>query len=140
MADEKSEERGFTIIDRRGDPGEESKPTGSEVDHEEASPEPLPRVDFSTFVLSLATSALYHLGLAGDPETGETAAEPNLAVVKQTIDTLQMLEDKTRGNLQAEETRLLEGLLYELRMHFVNASKNADPAEPGAGPADETGS
>jgi len=140
MADEKSEERGFTIVDRRGDPDKDSKPIGSEVDTEEASAEPLPRVDFSTFVLSLATSALYHLGLVGDPETGKAAAEPNLAVVKQTIDTLQMLEDKTRGNLQAEETRLLEGLLYELRMHFVNAGKDAGQAAPGAGPADETGS
>ncbi len=136
MADEKSEDRGFTIVDRRGDPGEESKPAGSEGDHEEASAGPLPRVDFSAFVLSLATSALYHLGLVGDPETGKTAAEPNLTAAKQTIDTLQMLEDKTRGNLQAAEIRLVGDLLYELRMHFVNAGK----ATPGAGPAGETGS
>ena len=60
------------------------------------------------------------------PETfksGERVAEPNLALARQTIDTLAMLETKTQGNLEQEEARLLEGLLYELRMRFVEVGK-----------------
>lgn len=85
-------------------------------------PEELPRIDFSTFILSLSTSALYHLGLVEDPQTGQTA-DPELPLASQTIDTLALLEEKTRGNLEDEERRLLESLLYELRMRFVEASK-----------------
>ncbi len=79
---------------------------------------PLPAIDFSTFILSLSTSALYQLGLAPDPETGETA-EPNRLIARQTIDTLEMLREKTRGNLEPDEAKLVESLLYELRMRFV---------------------
>ncbi len=84
---------------------------------------PLPGVDFASFVLSLGTSALYHLGLVGDPETEKPVAKPDLVLVRQTIDTLAMLETKTRGNLDPEEAKLLDGLLYELRMHYVEISK-----------------
>ena len=69
--------------------------------------------------LSLGTSALYHLGVVGDPETGAKAPAPNLPLAQQTIDIVEMLKVKTQGNLEAEETQLLEGLLYELRMRFV---------------------
>lgn len=113
------DDRGFTVVDKRA---------GSAAD-EPAAPDPeaapgtgsegLPQVDFATFCLSLGTSALYHLGAVGDPRTGQPAAEPNLALARQTIDTLEMLEGKTRGNLDDEEAKLLEGLLYELRMRFV---------------------
>ena len=82
----------------------------------------LPQIDFSTFVLSLSTSALYHLGLVPDPETGKAAA-PNLVLARQTIDTLEVLHVKTRGNLDAQEAHLLESLLYELRLRFVGAPK-----------------
>jgi len=84
--------------------------------------EELPKIDFSTFVLSLSTSAFYHLGLVPDPESGTTAM-PNLALARQTIDTLEVLQEKTRGNLDAQESHLLESLLYELRMRFVDATK-----------------
>lgn len=87
-----------------------------------ASGEPLPAIDFSTFILSLSTSALYHLGLAPDPETGKPSS-PNLVLARQTIDTLEILREKTLGNLDVEESRLLESLLYELHMRFVEASK-----------------
>ena len=83
----------------------------------------LPRVDFSTFVLSLGTSAYYHLGIVAHPETGEKVSPPELALARNTIDTLELLEVKTRGNLDAQERELLESLLYELRMHFVEAGK-----------------
>ncbi len=114
--------RGFTVIDRRAGAGEtQDAPAGTGA---EASPEALPPVDFSTFALSLATSALYHLGVMGDPEQGETAPEPNLPLARQTIDTLEMLQQRTRGNLDDEEVRLLDSLLYELRMRFVEAGKS----------------
>ena len=86
-------------------------------------------IDFSTFVISLGNAALYHLGLVPDPETGKPTAEPNLVLVRQTIDTLEMLERKTRGNLDDDESHLLGSLLYELRMRFVEATKG-DSGEP----------
>ena len=82
-----------------------------------------PRVDFSSFCLSLASSALFHLGAVPHPDDGAVLEKPNLALARQTIDALEMLEAKTRGNLGDDEARLLEGLLYELRMHFVAANK-----------------
>jgi hypothetical protein len=83
----------------------------------------LPRVDFSTFVLSLGTSALYHLGVVPHPETGQKLEPPELVLARNTIDTLEMLEEKTRGNLAEPERELVESLLYELRMRFVEAEK-----------------
>jgi hypothetical protein len=82
----------------------------------------LPRPDFAGLVISLGHSALFHLGLVADPHTGKKG-ERDLALARQTIDTLAMLEEKTRGNLTAEEARLLEELLYDLRARFVEASK-----------------
>ena len=82
----------------------------------------LPAIDLSTFVISLGSSALYHMGFAPDPSTGAASAEKNLPLAKQTIDTLVMIETKTRGNLDDEEGKLLSSLLYELRMRFVEAS------------------
>ena len=78
----------------------------------------LPKVDFSTFVLSLGTTALYQLGAVPDPASGETV-EADPLVAQQTIDTLEMIRDKTRGNLDEEERKLIDSLLYELRMRFV---------------------
>ncbi len=82
----------------------------------------MPGVDFSTFVLSLGTTALYQLGVMPDPESGESAQADPL-VAKQTIDTLEMLRDKTRGNLEEEERKLIDSLLYELRMRFVEIGR-----------------
>ncbi len=79
---------------------------------------PLPTIDFSTFILSLSTSALYQLGLVPDPETGQKR-EPDRLIARQTIDTLEMLHEKTRGNLDPGELKLFDSLLYELRMRFV---------------------
>lgn len=78
----------------------------------------LPPIDFATFVLSLATSAMVHLGQTPNPEGGE-APPPNLPLAQQTIDALEMLSTKTRGNLDEEEEKLLQSVLYELRMVFV---------------------
>jgi len=99
-----------------------TEPPKSEGAPPEGGGAALPQIDFSTFVLSLSTSAFYHLGLVPDPETGKPA-EPNLALARQTIDTLEVLQVKTRGNLDAQEAHLLESLLYELRLRFVGAPK-----------------
>ena len=103
-----SETRGFTL---QGEPQEEP------VEETE-----LPKIDFTTFVLSLATSALYHLGLSPDP-SGGSAPKPNLPLARQTIDTIEMLEEKTRGNLDEEEEKLIKSVLYQLHMGFVQAKR-----------------
>lgn len=81
---------------------------------------PLPKVTFSTFVISLNTSALVHLGEI--PEPGSQTAQKDLALAQHVINTLAMLEEKTAGNLSEDEKRLLESLLYDLRLRFVRAS------------------
>ena len=78
---------------------------------------------FAAFVLSLASSADIHFGDLPDP-TGGTS-EPNLEGASQMIDILTLLEEKTRGNLTAEERQLIEQVLYELRLRFVEAKGNA---------------
>ncbi len=76
-------------------------------------------VSFSSFVVSLATSAMIHLG--------EGPAQPdapvNLELARQTIDVLGLLQDKTKGNLDDEEAKLLETLLYETRMRYLEKRK-----------------
>lgn len=84
-------------------------------------PRPLPPVDFQTFVISLGSSALLQLGEIEDPTTGEK--QKDLVLAKHTIDLLSMLQAKTKGNLTAPEEKLLESLLYDLRLRFVEASK-----------------
>jgi len=77
----------------------------------------MPEVSFSTFVMSLASSALVQLGEVPNPETGAT--EKNLPLARNTIDILTMLEDKCVNGLSEAETRLLRDLIYELRIRFV---------------------
>lgn len=96
-------------------------PTGEQASIGSAKGE-LPKVDFSTFVLSLGTTALYQMGLVEDPVSGQTAP-PDLLVAQQTIDTLEMLREKTLGNLDEEERKLIDSLLYELRIKFVESSR-----------------
>ena len=121
MAEEQEpKDRGFTVVDKRGASAEEPEKAESQAGGAAGAGE-IPSIDFSTFALSLGTSALYHMGLVEDPETG-AVAEPNLPLARQTIDTLEMLQSKTTGNLEVEEARLIETLLYELRMRFVDAS------------------
>ncbi|MBI4886945.1 MAG: DUF1844 domain-containing protein [Acidobacteria bacterium] len=87
-------------------------------------------ISFVAFVLSLAHTAAVHFGDVADPVNGATDA--NLPAAQQMIDILALLEEKTRGNLTAEERRLLEQVLFELRMRFVEVSGagGSSPAEP----------
>jgi hypothetical protein len=74
---------------------------------------------FSGFVLSLATTAAVHFGDIADPATGQK--RPDLASASRIIELLTMLQEKTKGNLIEPEERLIDDLLYELRMRFVQA-------------------
>ena len=111
--DERKEGPGFIIVDRRASAAEEGP-----------APAPsLPKADFAGLALSLATSALFHLGLVPDPQTGQPGTK-NLALARHSIDTLELLEDKTRVNLTGEESQLLANLLTELRVHYVESSRD----------------
>lgn len=83
----------------------------------------LPAIDFATFVLSLSHSALVHLGDAPDPSGG--APKKDVAMAKQTIDLLAVLQEKTAGNLTGEEERLLDQVLYDLRLRYVEVVREA---------------
>ncbi len=147
---EKEDDKGFSVKDRRffsdtGEPrpaGEEKeagggaakeekpgrekpvKDTAGKPDGEKPEAEKkeyaYPEVNFSYFVLSLHTSALFHFGDFQDPASGET--EKNVGAAKQTIDILAMLKEKTAGNLSENERHLLDSVLFELRMRFVKES------------------
>ena len=95
-------------------------PRAEKSDHAAQAQHPA-EISFAGFVLSLSTSALFHFGDIPDPATGK--AEKNLPAAKQTIDLLAMLKDKTRNNLEKDEGTLLDGLLYELRLRYVQESE-----------------
>jgi hypothetical protein len=82
---------------------------------------------FTSFVLSLAGTAALHFGDLPDPATGQTAP-PNLEAASHMIEILALLDQKTRGNLTAEERQVLEQILYELRLRFVEATGGAKHA------------
>jgi len=85
-----------------------------------SDPHPSREIDFTTFCISLGSSAFVHLGEVPHPESQQS--EVNLVLAKQTIDILGMLQAKTRGNLTAEEEKLLEHLLLDLRLRYVEKS------------------
>ncbi|MBA4389805.1 MAG: DUF1844 domain-containing protein [Syntrophus sp. (in: bacteria)] len=72
---------------------------------------------FSTFLLSLSTSAIVCLGELPDPLKNEKST--NIPLAKQTIGIIEMLKEKTKGNLTEEEDRLIESILYDLRMKYI---------------------
>jgi hypothetical protein len=102
-----------------------AKPDGEDAgkDPGKGSPdkELLYEFGFSTFILSLSTSALVHLGELPDPLSN--TKEVNLQLAKQTISIIEMLKEKTEGNLTKEEENLIDSVLYDVRLKFVNSSK-----------------
>jgi len=123
MAEETKGE-GFVIKDRRfadePEKKEEPSPVKEKPVREKAGADEqydYPPVNFTNFVISLSTSALFHFGDFPEFEGGK--AEKNLPAAKQTIDILDMLREKTKGNLDENETSLIEGVLYELKMRYV---------------------
>jgi hypothetical protein len=85
------------------------------------APRALPVIDFATFILSIASAALVQLGELPDPQDGEKRR--NLALAKHNIDLLGLLDEKTRGNLDEGERKLMHSLLYDLRVKYVDAQK-----------------
>ena len=79
-------------------------------------------LSFAGFVISLATTAAVHFGDIEDPHTGERH-EPDLAAAQQMIDLISLLQEKTKGNLTPDEAKLVDDLLYELRMRYVQAEQ-----------------
>ena len=128
------EKKGFTIRDRRssgqppespkGDPPQAESAPVQEKKADGEGREPvtdLPEISFSSFVLSLSTSALVHLGEVPDPVTRKQ--DKLLPLAKQTIDMLGMLRDKTKGNLTPDEEQLLDHLLADLRWRYIREAK-----------------
>jgi hypothetical protein len=129
--EENVEGEGFVIKDKRSSQiseddatfqdEQETKDQEKQTDSsKEKKTEPF-QVDFSTFIMSLTSSAFYHLGDMPDPSTGKK--EVNLPAVQQTIDMLIMLREKTKGNLKEDEKKLLEQLVYELQVKYVAKTK-----------------
>ena len=105
-----------TFLDDQETKGQEEQ-TGSSKEKETESFQ----LDFSTFIMSLTSSAFYHLGDMPAPSTGKK--EVNLPAVQQTIDMLIMLREKTKGNLKEDEEKLVEQLIYELQVKYVAKTK-----------------
>jgi len=128
-----AEEKGFKVKDKRkiydGEPPKDKQAASQAEEHKEEAPKqaagqdsaPLPEINFSTFILSLSTSTLMHLGELPNPETKQIGK--NLPLAKQTIDLINMLKEKTEGNLDHEEDQLITNLLYDLKLKYVAASK-----------------
>jgi hypothetical protein len=129
------DKKGFTIRDKRTSAQAEDTGKGEEP-KAEAAPSPegrkegkekrgagpdLPEIDFSSFILSLSTSVLVHLGEVPDPMSQKP--DRHLPLAKQTIDLLGMLKEKTRGNLTPDEGKLLDHLLADLRWRYVREAK-----------------
>jgi hypothetical protein len=122
MSDE--DKKGFTVTDRRMKAEEEKacdKDQKAKSDAQQPASEPLPEMTFASFLISLNTSALMHLGLLPDLATRQLEKNPELA--RQTIDLIGILKEKTRNNLSQEEEDLLNNLLYDLRLKFVDICK-----------------
>lgn len=139
--EEKQAQRGFKVDDRRrfsesgeareevadrppADPEPTPAPPAADAPHATASADAAQRsepppidLNFSTFVISLSTQALAHLGEIEDPVDRRVTID--LGAAKQLIDILGILKDKTKGNLDAAEAGLLENMLYDLRLRYV---------------------
>jgi hypothetical protein len=148
MADEKQEPSGFKVVDRRSFNSEGSRREEGAPEVKRAEPPPSPPAPekaarpqviestvvepneaelseeasgFETLVSYLSTTTMFQLGLLAGP--GGERIPPDMANAQRTIDLLQVLQDKTQGNLTANESRLLDDVLYELRMTFVELQK-----------------
>jgi hypothetical protein len=139
MADEKNEPSGFKVVDRRSFTPEGSRRDESPSEVKKAGPPPTERVSrpqfiepseaefsdepsgFETLVSYLSTTTMFQLGLIPGP--GGERIPADMTNAQRTIDLLQVLQEKTQGNLTPNESRLLDDVLYELRMTFVELQK-----------------
>ncbi len=128
--EKEEQEKSFTVRDKRfsatkeaevdSKMKEEKKGTESQgADSSEQQVE-LPEINFVNFLFSISTSALIQMGEIEDPISQQTVR--NLPLAKQTIDLIGMLEEKTKGNLTPDEAKLIENILFDLRMRYVKAT------------------
>ena len=96
-------------------------PESPEESGEHTGQEFLPPLDFSSIILPFYSQALFKLGLLGDPANAEK--EIHLGLARRLIDILDLLKDRTRGNLKPEEERFLESCLQQLRMRYLEKAK-----------------
>ena len=130
------EGKGFVIKDRRAfddkgdlrDKKEEAEAKREEKEEKKTQPQeektwqgPLPEVNFNSLIFSLSSSALLHLGEIADPQTGKK--KKDVALAKHTIDTIAMLKEKTKGNLNQEEEKFLDSILTDLRWRYIKAAE-----------------
>ena len=117
----------YTVKDKRGqdteDVGEKAASTSTDPQENGKSKqqESMPRIDFTTLVMSFASAAIINMGKVPDPMTGQV--QKNFGFAQQNIDIIALLQEKTRGNVSEEEGKMMEQVLYELRLEFVEAKK-----------------
>lgn len=139
MSDEEKKEQAFKFTDKRrfGKDGEikdaekgpettpkeapEGAPQEGSAGDEETQKIPIGEISFSNFIVSLSSVALMNLGEFPDP--GTQKIEKNIRMAKYHIDLLEVLQQKTKGNLDKDEEELFENILYHLRMKYVQAMK-----------------
>lgn len=128
---DQEQEKSFVVRDKRfsakKEESEESRikeeKTGeASIEDTSAQRELLPEIDFRNFILSLSTSALIQLGEIDDPFTQKRVK--TLPLAKQTIDLIGMLKEKTKGNLTPDEEKVIDYILYDLRMRYVKAAES----------------
>ena len=126
---DEEQEKSFVVKDKRFSArkeaeGESQVKEGERIEEsikkDEQQETPLPEISFINLIFSLSTSVLIQLGEIQDPITQQLAK--NLPLAKQTIDLIGMLEEKTKGNLTSDEGKILENILYDLRMRYVKAT------------------
>jgi hypothetical protein len=108
---------GESVIKNQSEFGEFSKESSQSSSSKRSSGLKMPEINFATFIFSLNSSALVHLGIIDDPASGSKSK--NIAMAKQTIDILAMLQKKTLGNLSSDEENMLKSMLYDLRILYV---------------------
>ena len=130
-SEKEEQEKSFTVRDKRFSAQKEGE-RDSKVKEEEKKGEEfqgadsteqeavLPEINFINFLFSISTSALIQLGEIEDPTSQQ--AVKNLPLAKQTIDLIGMLKEKTKGNLTPEEAKLIENILFDLRVRYVKAT------------------
>jgi hypothetical protein len=108
---------GESVIKNQTDSDKFSKESSQSSSSRGSCGSSMPEINFATFIFSLNSSALVHLGIIDDPASGSNSK--NIAMAKQTIDILAMLQEKTLGNLSSDEENMLKSMLYDLRILYV---------------------
>ena len=130
---DEEQEKSFVVRDKRFSAKKEDKEesqikeedkveeaAGEDAEDVSSQQGTLPEVDFTSFIFSLSTSVLIQLGEIQDPFTQKTVK--NLPLAKQTLDLIGMLKEKTKGNLTPDEEKIIDHILYDLRMRYVKAA------------------